>query len=81
MMLRLPRPAFYDHAACATADLSLFFPAPGRSAAAAKAICADCPVVQECAAMAIADHGLDGVFGGLTVGERDHIRQLQGSAA
>ena len=60
---------------CNAANAALFFPEPGRSAAAAKLICADCVVVQDCAAFALADHGLDGVFGGMTTGERDRQRQ------
>lgn len=59
---------------CHTADADLFFPTRGQSAEAAKNICADCPVVQQCAQYAIDDHGLVGVFGGLTEGERDRIR-------
>jgi len=77
----ISRPPWSRHAACRNIDTTVFFPKPGCSAAAAKAICADCDVVQECAALALADHGLDGVWGGLTVGERDRIRQHQGAAA
>lgn len=81
MINYLPRPAWYRHAACTTAEPRLFFPAPGRPGTEAKRICADCPVVQQCADMAIADHGLDGVWGGLTAFERDQIRKRKRVAA
>lgn len=60
---------------CRDHDTDLFFPAPGRSAEPAKRICADCPVVQRCAEWALADHGLDGVLGGMTAAERDQQRR------
>jgi WhiB family transcriptional regulator, redox-sensing transcriptional regulator len=59
---------------CIETGNRVFFPPKGASAAPAKAICADCPVVQECALYALDDYGLDGVWGGMTVGERDRIR-------
>jgi WhiB family redox-sensing transcriptional regulator len=64
-------------AECNRTNVRLFFPAKGASAEPAKAICADCPVVQQCAAWALSDHGLDGVLGGMTAGGRDRHRQRQ----
>ncbi|HEV7647286.1 MAG TPA: WhiB family transcriptional regulator [Actinophytocola sp.] len=62
-------------AACRDTDPELFFPisavGPGaRQAAEAKAVCARCPVREQCLRYAL-DNGLDhGVFGGTTERER-----------
>jgi WhiB family redox-sensing transcriptional regulator len=62
-------------AACRDEDPELFFPisdvGPGaRQTAQAKAVCARCPVREECLRYAL-DNGLDyGIFGGLTERER-----------
>lgn len=72
---RIERPPWMARRDPRCNDPALFFPAQGRSAEAAKAVCADCPVVQQCADYALADHGLEGVWGGMTAGERDRIRQ------
>lgn len=66
-------------AACRHADPELFFP-PGRDdvataqIAAAKAVCARCPVCRECLAFAIAHRQHDGIWGGLTELERRRCR-------
>jgi WhiB family transcriptional regulator, redox-sensing transcriptional regulator len=66
-------------AACRHADPELFFP-PGRDdlaagqVAAAKAVCARCPVCRECLAFAIAHRQHDGIWGGLTELERRRWR-------
>jgi WhiB family transcriptional regulator, redox-sensing transcriptional regulator len=66
-------------AACRHADPELFFP-PGRDdvatdqIAAAKAVCARCPVCRECLAFAIAHRQHDGIWGGLTELERRRFR-------
>lgn len=63
------------HAACRDEDPELFFPVsdmgPGaQQTAQAKAVCARCPVREECLRYAL-DNGLDyGIFGGLTERER-----------
>jgi WhiB family transcriptional regulator, redox-sensing transcriptional regulator len=62
-------------AACRDEDPELFFPisevGPGaRQAAQAKAVCARCPVREQCLRYAL-DNGLDdGIFGGTTERER-----------
>jgi WhiB family transcriptional regulator, redox-sensing transcriptional regulator len=62
-------------AACRDEDPELFFPlsdvGPGaRQAAEAKAVCARCPVREQCLRYAL-ENGLDhGVFGGTTERER-----------
>jgi WhiB family redox-sensing transcriptional regulator len=59
-------------------DPDVFFPSKGEDAAAAKQICAGCPVLGECLEFALAtmraperDHG---VYGGLTPAERARLR-------
>jgi WhiB family transcriptional regulator, redox-sensing transcriptional regulator len=62
-------------AACLSADPELFFPISysGRAleqVAAAKAICAACPVRRECLAFALQTGQSHGIWGGLTEQER-----------
>src|SRR5947209_15774745 len=54
-------------------DAEMFFPSPGGSAAAAKAVCASCPVTVECLAFAM-EHFCQGVWGGTTDNERARLR-------
>lgn len=65
-----------DAAACADSDAE-FFPEPADVAAiaAAKAVCADCPVAGECLTWAIEANQLDGIWGGYTPTERRAIRR------
>lgn len=57
-----------ERAACQHTDPRLFF--GYRHAAAAKAVCGGCPVADECLAYALANQEPVGVWGGLTVEER-----------
>jgi WhiB family transcriptional regulator, redox-sensing transcriptional regulator len=62
-------------AACQSIDPELFFPvsASGKSleqVTAAKAVCAACPVRQECLAFAFRTGQVHGIWGGLTAEER-----------
>jgi WhiB family transcriptional regulator, redox-sensing transcriptional regulator len=66
--------------ACRGADSTLFFHpegerGPARSAreTAAKAVCARCPVVEECLRQALATREPYGVWGGTTESEREEI--------
>ncbi len=75
------RSTWRQQAACAAADSRLFFGYQGegqqerrRREAAAKAICARCPVRQACAADALAHREPFGVWGGLTESERRALR-------
>lgn len=52
----------------------LFFPSQGGDTKRGKAICADCPVRQECADYAIEHRELFGIWGGLSERERRRIR-------
>jgi WhiB family redox-sensing transcriptional regulator len=69
----------YD-AACTGVDESVFFSpdaerGPSRRAreAAAKALCAVCPVVQQCLDHALAVREPYGVWGGLSISERENL--------
>lgn len=67
-----------DVALCASSgvDPELFFPEQGGSSLQAKAICASCPVMQECRETAVRGPAwLQGVWGGTTPLERDRIRK------
>lgn len=66
--------------ACRSEDTDLFFHpegerGPSRSAreAAAKAVCARCPVMAVCRAHALAAHEPYGVWGGLSESEREAL--------
>jgi WhiB family redox-sensing transcriptional regulator len=50
-----------------------FFPEKGDSVAAAKAVCALCPVRWECLDFALETHQAHGIWGGTTVRERRRI--------
>jgi WhiB family redox-sensing transcriptional regulator len=74
------RLAWMDDAACVGADPELFFPERGGKTAAARRICAGCPVQQECEDFALEtqtnyddDHG---VWGGGT--RRDRVARRSG---
>lgn len=65
-------------AACRGLDPEMFFPAPGESPAAAKAVCATCPVRTQCATAATFDRAeRHGVWGGLTERDRRRLRQAR----
>ena len=70
--------------ACRGVDSELFFHPEGERGPsrrnrdlAAKAVCASCPVVRECAAHALAVREPYGVWGGLTEDEREQIYSTQ----
>lgn len=61
-------------------DADLFFPVGDsgpavRQAAAAKAVCARCPVVAQCRDWALASAEPDGIWGGMTAAERRIARR------
>lgn len=67
-------------AACRTRDERLFFHPAGergstrrRRDAAAKEICAECPVIMQCGAQALRVREPFGVWGGLTEDEREAL--------
>jgi WhiB family transcriptional regulator, redox-sensing transcriptional regulator len=69
------RPAWQAEAACRGAGTVDYFPSRGESTAAAKAVCAGCPVRTECL-----DYALDtadlvpGIWGGTAERERRRMR-------
>jgi WhiB family redox-sensing transcriptional regulator len=68
-------------AVCAQTDPEAFFPEKGGSPAAAKAVCAGCPVTGECLEWALANDVRYGVWGGLSAPQRGGIRRWRGSAS
>ena len=56
------RPAWMAYAACRGVGVDLFFPGRGESTRSARAYCARCAVVDECADYAAANHEV-GVWG------------------
>ncbi|MFD0887055.1 WhiB family transcriptional regulator, partial [Streptosporangium algeriense] len=80
-----------DRADCQSVDPELFFPrvadtrggerAETRAYAAARKVCARCPVQQECRAYALDRDERHGMWGGLTPGQRRRLLNRQASAA
>lgn len=52
------RPRWYLQAACRGKPTSWFFPAKGEPTARAKAICAECPVIDRCAQAGAGEAGI-----------------------
>jgi transcription factor WhiB len=75
--------AWHEDAACVDTDPDSFFPEPGpgisQDIAAAKRVCARCPVRSQCLAYALEHHEPEGIWGGLTPPERRRLR-LGGAA-
>lgn len=67
---------WHDHAACRGMDLAIFFPRIGENATTAKAVCAGCPVREDCLHDALATEVKTkrfGIRGGLSPVERDRL--------
>jgi len=73
--------AFMNQGACNGTDPALFFPGRGESTTDAKAICARCPVRQECLDYALDHTERFGIWGGLSERERRRIRRQRHQAA
>jgi WhiB family transcriptional regulator, redox-sensing transcriptional regulator len=73
--------SWQDRAACRGLDWSTFFPEPGPRGVppdwtAARTVCRRrCPVAGDCAAYADVIRATDGMWGGLTPGERKERRR------
>lgn len=69
-----PKVPWTEHALCRGADPDLFFPTrhsdSDSEGAAAKAVCAECPVAVDCLEYALANNEKYGIWGGMTVRER-----------
>jgi WhiB family redox-sensing transcriptional regulator len=73
--------AWKADAACRNLDTDLFFPDNEAASGPALAVCAICPVRQECLDFAIRTRQHDGVWGGRTESERKRIRRQAGRTA
>ena len=67
-----------DRAACRRFDPELFFPiglgtASTCQAARAKAVCACCPVSEDCLTLALRSGEVEGIWGGLDADERREL--------
>ncbi|MFV0286041.1 MAG: WhiB family transcriptional regulator [Demequina sp.] len=67
--------AWADQALCAQVDQDLFFPEQGEPNTAAKRVCGLCPVTTECLAYALAHREPHGVWGGLSVKQREALNR------
>jgi len=72
-----PNPPWMGDAACVGADPDFWFPPVGGTGAEAKAICARCPVLSECADYALADSSLTGIWGGMSMEQRMVVRRMR----
>jgi WhiB family redox-sensing transcriptional regulator len=70
-----------ESGACRTVPTAVFFPDTDSEAGPAKAICAVCPVREECLSFALANREEQGVWGGLTETERRRTRRRRAEAA
>lgn len=71
------RPAVYpDDAACRGMDPTLFFPEQGEDARQAKAVCATCPVTEECEQDRQIFGIKHGVWGGMAEADRRKTRRM-----
>lgn len=70
-----------EQALCAQVDVGdIFFPDAGQSVQQAKAICRRCNVQTECLTEAINNNEMYGIFGGLSVKERQRLKRQQAAA-
>jgi WhiB family transcriptional regulator, redox-sensing transcriptional regulator len=80
MAMTEAREQWWSLAACSSADPELFFPVSEsglsrRQVAAARAVCARCPVREQCLHYALAAGPLHGVWGGKGEDERRLLRR------
>lgn len=73
--LVMERAEWVQHAACRGVDTNLFFADRGESTKEAKAICAGCPVREECLTFSINNGEHFGVWGGLAEHQRRRLRR------
>ena len=71
----LRRPGWQADALCREYPKVHWFGVSDKGSSAAKAVCERCLVRQECLAYAMADPNLEGIWGGLTRRERNHLRK------
>jgi WhiB family transcriptional regulator, redox-sensing transcriptional regulator len=80
LSLNLTQTDWFDDAACRDVGTDVFFPTSEAHATEAKAICAVCPVREECLEHALETRP-DGVWGGLTATERHRLIRRRQKAA
>jgi len=66
---------WHNRAACRGMDPEIFFPARGEPQGKARAVCAVCPVREECGAFALANGEKYGIWGGMSERERRKLRR------
>lgn len=76
--LDLDVPDFRFDGLCTQITPDVFFPEKGDSVEPAKAVCRDCPVRAACLDYALARDEPHGVWGGMSVNERQRLRQERG---
>ena len=62
-----PRPAWFDQASCRHLPTSMFYPERGESTSRARAVCAKCPVQDQCQQWAFDTGERFGIWGGVSV--------------
>lgn len=67
-----------EKALCAQTDPEAFFPEKGGSTRQAKAVCAICPVTEQCLGYALETDQRFGIWGGLSEQERKRLKRQQG---
>lgn len=79
MTFAKPEPWMAD-ALCAQTDSELWFPELGSSANAAKRICQQCPVLEQCLTFAL-EHHERGIWGGTSEKQRQKLRAQRAQEA
>lgn len=79
--LGLARPGWQADAACRGLDPDLFFPGQGEATSEIKAVCASCPVQEECLLYALGLREQHGIWGGRSERERRKMRRRLHQAA
>jgi WhiB family redox-sensing transcriptional regulator len=68
---------WFDDAACAGMDTTIFFPERGQTSRKAKQVCYSCPVREDCLEEALARREMFGIWGGMSEKERATERRLR----
>lgn len=71
----LKRPAWHRKAACRGAGPDAFFPKRGGATKEGRAMCARCPVIEECLRYAVADEDNVGIWAGTSTAQRRQLRR------
>jgi len=71
----LARPDWMEQGACRGVNPETFHPLRGEDTRPAKAICAECPVREECLAYALSVPEKQGVWGGVSERQRREMRR------